>query len=80
MGKVTLTLLNQLEDRNHYSDSMVLDINDNAEVDDDWGFHSFIPHSALVYDSVKKTQYLKDDILYFRVTVEVADRKPWLED
>ena len=36
-------------------------------------------HSALGYDAKKNTQYLKDDTLYFRVSVAVADHKPWLE-
>ena len=43
-----------------------------------WDFMHFIPHSALAHDPVKNTQYLKDDTLYFRVSVEVAEQKPWL--
>ena len=68
IGKVTFTLLNQLEDKNHHI----------RTYPDTWGHPNFIHHSALAHDRAKYTQYLKDDTLYFRVTVEVDDHKPWL--
>ena len=74
-GKITLTLLNQLEDKNHHTVTIFFK---NAHVGTAWGRPNFIPHSALAHDPVKNTQYLKDDKLYFRVTVEAADYKPWL--
>ena len=77
MGKVSFTLLNQLEDKNHHTMSVA--INNARAAGPPWGFATFIPHSALAYDPDKNTQYLKDDTLYFRVSVEVADHKPWLE-
>jgi TNF receptor-associated factor 4 len=80
IGVVTVTLLNQLEDKNHCTRTLTLDAADNARVDGTtWGLAQFIPHSALAHDPVKNTQYLKDDTLYFRVSVKVADHKPWLE-
>ena len=79
IGKETYTLLNQLEDKNHYTLTLPIRSKHNARVGSQWGFSNFIPHSALAYDPVKNTQYLKDDKLYFRLTVEVADHKPWLE-
>ena len=79
-GKITFTLLNQLEDKNHYQDIMEMTAEDNAQVGSpSWGYRQFIPHSALDYDAVYNTQYLKDDTLFFRMSVEPADHKPWLQ-
>jgi TNF receptor-associated factor 4 len=79
VGKVTFTLLNQLEDKNHHTNSMALETTNNAHVGTTWGEPQFILHSSLAHDLVRNTQYLKDDTLYFRMTVEVADHKPWQE-
>ena len=73
VGKVTVTLLNQLQDKNHHSKVIPFKASNNANVGDNLGFPSYIPHSAL------PLQYLQDDALYFRVSVEVANYKPWLE-
>ncbi len=80
VGKVTFKLLNQLEDKNHHSNVVKLtpEVN-NINVGDCWGWLEYIPHSKLSYDSASNTQYLKDDTLYFRISVEVSDHKPWLE-
>ena len=69
LGKVTL---NQLEDKNH---QMTLNTADYAIVGDSWGCTNFIPHSALAHDSVKNTQYLKNDTLYFRMEVETKRKR-----
>ena len=79
VGKVTFTLLNQLEDNNHRTMISIFDLERNARVEDSWGFQQFTPHSKLAHDPVKNTQYLKNDTLYFRVSVEDSDHKPWLE-
>ena len=79
IGSITFTLLNQLEDKNHYELTGTATAFDNGQVGDDCGFEQFIPHSALVCDVVSKTQYLKDDSLYFRMSVKPADHKPWLQ-
>ena len=80
VGTVTFALLNQLEDKNHHTETSSIDVERNTRAGiTHWGLFSFIPHSALGLDQVKNTQYLSDDTLYFRVLVEVADHKPWLE-
>ena len=83
-GEVTVELLNQLEDKNHYK--RVIRFND--ETPDDckntvdtkgWGQPKFIPHTNLGLNSSTNTQYLMNDTLYFRVTVNVHSKiKPWL--
>ena len=89
-GGVTIELLNQLEDKNHkknivtYSESTgdqykrrVRDGRSTAGL----GFMQFISHEELEYNSVTNCQYLKDDGLYFRVSVKVTSiskTKPWL--
>ena len=79
VGEVTFTLLNQLEDSNHHTRTLSMGTVHNAQIGDRWGCSEFVPHSALAHDPVENTQYLKDDTLYFRVSVQVADHKPWLE-
>ena len=69
VGNVTYTLLNQLEDGNHHTEIITFNTIRNARVNSRWGKPKFIPHSALTRDPVKNTQYLKDDKLFFRVTV-----------
>ena len=69
IGKITFTLLNQLEDKNHHQVPMEMTANNNAQAGGPvWGYPQFIPHSALDYDAVNNTQYLKDDTLYFRMS------------
>ena len=78
IGKITFTLLNQLEDKNHKIETITLDVTLNACVGNEWGESELTLHSALGHDPIKNTQFLKDDKLYFRITVEVADYRPWL--
>ncbi len=80
VGKVTVKLLNQLEDENHHGSAITLtpEVNINAG-DIGRGCPKYIPHSRFSRDSASNTQYLKDDTLYFRISVEVSDHKPWLE-
>ena len=73
IGKVTFTLLNQLEDKNHHQHILELTAENNAQAGSAWGYHDFIPHSALDYAAVNNRQYLKDDPLCFRMSVEPAD-------
>ena len=87
-GVVTIELLNQLEDKNHWKRTLTFDESvptksktrvfkgDNAH---GWGTSHFIPFSKIVYDAAKKCLYLKDDSLYFRVSVKATSKtKPWL--
>ena len=78
IGTVTFMLLNQLADDNHHSWMLKYETKDNAKVGSNWGNVQFISHSALSHDPVKNTQYLKNDTLYFRVTVKANNHKPWL--
>lgn len=48
-------------------------------VGDSYGIPDFITHPELAYNRAKNTKYLKNDTLYFRVSVEVKGHKPWLE-
>ena len=78
-GKVTCEILNQLEDRNHFNRIVNME-ETNMVVGENWGYFMFFPHSQLAYDPDKNTQYLKDDTMYFRVSVDIPDdHKPWLE-
>ena len=78
LGTITFTLVNQLEDKNHKTVKVSMTSEDDAQIGRACGA-ALIRHSKLGYDPDKQTQYLKDDILYFRMSVEVADCKPWLE-
>ena len=78
MGTVTFMLLNQLADNNHHSKMFEFTTRHKANIGISMGYSQFISHSALSHDPVKNTQYLKNDTLYFRVTVVVGDHKPWL--
>ncbi len=75
-GYVTITLLNQLGDHCHFSKKIYLQ---KAYVGKYLGIEDFIPHTKLGHNPAKNTQYLMNDTLYFRVLVDVADHKPWLE-
>lgn len=57
VGCVTITLLNQLENKNHVRKSVTFTSKDNGNMK--W-ISNFISHSELVHDSVKNTQYLKN--------------------
>ena len=79
LGLVTVTLLNQLEDDNHFTKKATYTLDDNLCIGDNDGSPDYISNPELGYNPVKNTQYLKDDTLYFRVEVEVDCRKPWLD-
>jgi len=80
-GKVTITLLNQLEDKNHHR--ITVKFPENVEgnqrvVNSDrghtgYGRPEFILCNQVGYDAKKNCQYLKDDCLYFRVAAEASD-------
>ena len=84
-GKLTIELLNQLQDANHLlrhthfpkegqqSQRVYTHI---ANIG--YGFCGFCTHSALAYNPIKNSQYLKDDCLSFRVKAETCSQKPWL--
>ena len=77
IGTITIELLNQLADTKHYCRKLGLDnMSANSTMR---GYPVFISHTELSHDPVSNTQYLKDDTLYFRVSMEVTNHKPWLE-
>lgn len=78
-GSVSFVLLNQLEDRNHFGRTYYMSRSENTVVGRDRGFFDFITQSGLAFDLVKNTQYLKNDTLFFRVSVDLNDHKPWLK-
>ena len=79
IGTSTITLLNQLADENHHSITSIFDTHDNLIIGKAKGRRRFIPHSELGYNPLNNTQYLKDDTLYFKVSVKSSNHKPWLE-
>ena len=87
-GTVTVELLNQLENDNHYSDKITFPPDDDEvgqrvvnkeRVSSGYGTPCYISHFDLGYIAANNCQYLKDDCLYFRVKVEAqSTSKPWL--
>ena len=78
LGTVTVELLNQLGDDNHHKEVIPYDASDNMRVGSIRGYPKVFPHSSLCHNSATNTQYLLDDTLYFRVSVNVDNYKPWL--
>ena len=72
-GTVTIQLVNQLEDKEHHTDSNDYEdaTPDFAQVDGErsggWGSPEFLPHSELGLSVANNRQYLKDDCLIFRI-------------
>lgn len=75
---VTVTLLNQLADNKHYTRTLPNEDYFDSEDQVCSCEYNFIPLSMLHHDPVANVQYLKSDDLYFRVSVEVPNSKPWL--
>ncbi len=69
-GTVTIELLNQLEDKNHHKETSYNIIGVRT---------AFISYADLDYNADENTQYLEDDTLVFRVSVQVPEYKPRLE-
>ena len=86
-GTFVIELVNQLEDKNHYvqhikfpaGNQVSKRVVDEEKASSGYGCPEFIAHSKLSFQSDKYTQYLKNDMLIFRVSVQVPDFKPWLE-
>ncbi len=68
IGKVTLTLMNQQENKNHHSVTITMDATQNLHPGDNFGYSQYISLAELACcDDKGNTQYLKDDKLRFRV-------------
>ena len=86
-GTVTVQLLNQLENQHHYSNFITIPPDEEVSqrvVNEErsacgYGFPCYISHSDLGYNAAKNCQYLKDDCLYFRISVNAKrSSKQWL--
>jgi hypothetical protein len=88
-GTVTIKLLNQLEDKNHYSRSTIFPsdttykasqrVVDRERSSQGWGRAKYISHSDLGHNTAKNHQYLKDNRLYFKISVNrESSSTPWL--
>ena len=74
IGKVTMKLLNQLEDNNHIIEQEHGNMGHPIKI----MCRKRVTYSELAHDPVKNTHYLKDDTLYISVSVDIFDHKPWL--
>lgn len=86
-GTVTVELLNQLEDDNHYSVDITFPPDEEASqrvMDEEtpiegWGDQQFISHIDLSFNEDEYCQYLKNDCLYFLISADAeSSTKPWL--
>ena len=75
-GTVTILLVNQLEDKEHHTQSYAYsdktpDANATRVTDGErsggWGYSEFLPHSKLGLSVANNHQYLKDDCLIFYI-------------
>ena len=75
-GTITIQLVNQLEDKEHHTDSYAYndatpDVNAAQLLDGvrshGWGKPKSLPHSELGLSVANNRQYLKDDCLIFRI-------------
>lgn len=74
---ITVSLLNQLADRNHHTVDIWSSCDDIPEScsghvkdgkrSNSWGYAKFFSHKDLTYAVDGSTQFLKDDTLFFRV-------------
>ena len=78
LGTVTYRLLNQLADDKHHTRAITHGAIDDMRVGVSRGCPRFAPHSSLPHDPVTNRRYLVDDTLYFKVSVNVDNHKPWL--
>ena len=69
---ITVVLINQHDEHNHYSQSKDIQWSKPKETTElGWVSHNrFISHKDLEWNPANKTQYLKDDCLQFRIEVK----------
>lgn len=77
IGELHMTLLNQLENKDHYSQTIDVYLAQGGSL---FSEPDFISLDELEDpDPNNSIQYLKDDTFYLRMSVEIADHKHWLE-
>lgn len=83
VGEVTFMLLNQLKDDNHHKRKLLIEPKNHVHAgggkNDSYGYGKFVDNAKLEPNQSKSIQYLKDDTLYFRVSINVHNHKNWLE-
>ncbi len=87
-GTVIVELLNHLKDEGHHAikftypdgkgDVSTQRVKGAERAKRGYGKTRFIPYTELDYNAERECQYLKDDGLFFRVTVETSSPKSWL--
>ena len=75
VGEVSVTLLNQLEDRDHHTVTINMTNEDNTRVGN---FKITLTSVPTTIHHPKPVQYLAES-LYIRVSVNIPTSKPWLE-
>ena len=71
-GEITIQIVNQVGDHGHVEetscfDDSIADIYAGRVIGKERGVPKFLAHTDLKYNAVKKTQYLKDDVIIVRV-------------
>ena len=67
-GSIVVSLLNQLEDKNHHTREIWLSENSTIEANENTRWcYQFISHADLSYNPYKYCQFLKNGCLFFRV-------------
>ncbi|XP_011409733.1 PREDICTED: TNF receptor-associated factor 2-like [Amphimedon queenslandica] len=84
VGYVTIELLNQLDDENHvvhtyYYDETIPEFARQRDSESGCGIDLFVSHIELDTHQSSTCTYLKDDTLYFRISINATSTtKPWL--
>ena len=80
LGTFKVKLLNQLEDKNHYAKSLKFTDNDCHPRLGSVSCPKFIEQLELELNPFENIQYLKDDTLYFKVSLKSGVHyKHWLD-
>ena len=76
-GDITIQLMNWREDKGHVECIIPFDnntrltssqhVSEGERAPTGWGYHTFISHADLDYNPVKKTAFLRNDVLCFKV-------------
>ena len=75
LGIVSFEMLNQVDEHNHFRGSLVYEDKEYAQSGGSRDIEKFISHSALS----KKIWFMKNDSIFFRVSVKFNESLPWLE-
>ena len=80
LGNITYELLNQLQDFYHHRVVSTLSSRHDMKVGSgSSGPNKFLAHTSLDHPPTTNSQYLLNDTLYFRVSVNITTSKPWLD-